>query len=194
MIIELLTAALVLITALYAWATYRILRANEKIVEAMHEQAVAVGRPYVIVGPVLEVDNPIFYLRVSNTGKTAAQNLRLTIDKPFFKFGEKGERNNLATFSLFNQPIESFPPGSEITFSLAQGFKVFAGDTENPDMPHTFSITAKYEFASHQVEEINRIDLRPYSTADVPQDAYIRKLKEMSESLKKMAANENKAS
>ena len=122
--------------------TYRILRANEKIVEAMHEQAVAVGRPYVIVGPVLEVDNPIFYLRVSNTGNTAAQNLRLTIDKPFFKFGEKGERNNLATFSLFNQPIESFPPGSEITFSLAQGFKVFAGDTKNRDMPHTFSITA----------------------------------------------------
>lgn len=192
MIIELLTAALVVITAFYAWATYKMLRTNEKVVEAMNEQAVAVGRPYVVIAPVLEVDNPIFYLRVSNTGKTAAEKLQLKIDKPFFKFGEKGENKNLASFAAFNQPIDSFPPGAEITFSLAQGFKVFDG-TENPDMPHTFSVTAKYEFAGRQVEEVNRIDLRPYFGADVPQDAYIRKLREMSESLKKMAASASKA-
>ncbi|MES2189607.1 MAG: hypothetical protein V4454_05750 [Pseudomonadota bacterium] len=193
MIIELLTAVLVVITAFYAWATYKILRANEKVVEAMYEQAIAVGRPYVVVAPTLEVDNPIFYLRVSNTGKTAAEKLQLTIDKPFFKFGEKGESKNLASFAAFNQPIDSFSPGAEITFSLAQGFKVFEGSTENPDMPHTFSITAKYEFAGRQVQEVNRIDLRPYLGADVPQDAYIRKLREMSESLKKMAASASKA-
>jgi hypothetical protein len=192
-IIELLTAALVLITAFYAWATYKILRANEKVVEAMHEQTVAVGRPYVVVAPVLEVDNPIFYLRVSNTGKTAARNLRLVIDKSFFKFGEKGESRNLASFTAFNQPIDSLPPGGEITFSLAQGFKVFEGGTENPDMPHTFSITAEYEFPGHHVSEVNHVDLRPYLGADVPQDAYIRKLREISESLKKLAANASKA-
>ncbi len=192
-IIEWLTAALVAITAFYAWATYKILRANEKVVEAMNEQAVAVGRPYVVVAPVLEVDNPIFYLRISNTGKTAAEKLELKIDKSFFKFGEKGASKNLASFTAFNQPIGSFPPGAEITFSLAQGFKVFEGSSENPDMPHTFSITAKYEFGGRQVEEVNRVDLRPYLGADVPQDAYIRKLKEMSESLKKMAASASKA-
>jgi hypothetical protein len=192
-IIELLTAVLVVITAIYAWATYRILRANEKVVEAMQEQAIAVSRPYVVVAPMLEVDNPIFYLRVSNTGKTAAQNLRLTMDKSFFKFGEKGENRNLASFTAFKQPIDSFPPGADITFSLAQGFKVFAGDTENPDMPHTFSVTANYEFVGRRVEEVNHIDLRPYLGADVPQDAYIRKLKEMSESLKKIAANASRA-
>lgn len=193
MIIELLTAALVIITAFYAWATYRILRANEKVVEAMQEQAVAVSRPYVVIAPVLEVDNPIFYLRISNTGRTAAQNLRLTMDKSFFKFGEKGESRNLASFTAFTQPIDSFPPGSEVTFSLAQGFKVFAGDSESPGMPHTFSIAASYEFAGRRVEEVNRIDLRPYLGADVPQDAYIRKLKEISESLKKIAARPRKA-
>ncbi len=55
-----LTGALVLVTAFYAWATYRILKANERVVEVMHEQAAAIARPYVTITPFLELDNPIF--------------------------------------------------------------------------------------------------------------------------------------
>lgn len=192
MVIELLTAVLVVITAFYAWATYKILRANENVVEAMREQALAASRPYVVVAPMLEVDNPIFYLRISNIGKTAAENLRLSIDKSFFKFGEKAQNSDLATFTAFKQPIDSFPPGAAITFALAQGFKVFARSSESPDMPHTFAVTARYEFAGRHVEEVNRIDLRPYLAADIPQDAYVRKLKDISDSLKKLAASATK--
>src|SRR5688572_86022 len=133
MAIELLTGALVVITAFYAWATFKILRVNERVLEVMREQTVASTRPYVVVAPVLELDNPIFYLRISNSGRTAAKNLRLTLDKSFFKFGEKSSDHDLANFTAFKQPIDSFPPGAEITFSLAQGFKVFGGNTENPD-------------------------------------------------------------
>jgi hypothetical protein len=187
MTIELLTVALVLITAFYAWATFKILRANEKVVEVMRDQALAASRPYVVVAPLLELDNPIFYLRISNLGKTAATNLRLSMDKSFYKFGEDSKDRDLATFTVFNQPIDSFPPGAEITFSLAQGFKVFERNAENPRLPHTFSVTAVYEFEGRQVKETNRIDLRPYLGANVPQDAYLRKLKDMSESLKTIA-------
>ncbi len=193
MILEVLTGALVIITAFYAWATYKILRANENVVDAMREEALATTRPYVVVAPVLEVDNPIFYLRVSNTGRISAQNLRLTLDKSFFKFGEKSEARDLASFTAFNQTIDSFPPGADITFALAQGFKVFGGGAENPDMPQTFAVTAKYEFSGRTVEEVNRIDLRPYLGADIPQDAQIRKLKDISESLKKIAASASKS-
>ncbi|MEW8505505.1 MAG: hypothetical protein AB2598_02295 [Candidatus Thiodiazotropha sp.] len=56
MMIDYLTGALVIITGFFAWATFRILRANEKVVEVMHEQAEAVTRPYVSVDPVLEPD------------------------------------------------------------------------------------------------------------------------------------------
>ena len=193
MIIEILTAILVVITTFYAWATFKILRANEKVVEVMHEQAVATSRPYVVVAPILELDNPIFYLKISNLGRTSAINLRLTLDKSFFKFGEDSKQRDLANFTAFNQLIHSFPPGAEITFSLAQGFKIFEGSTENPKLPHTFSVTAEYEFAGNKVHEVNKIDLRPYIGADVPQDAYIRKLKEISESLKNIASHTGKA-
>lgn len=189
MVLEVLTGALVVITAFYAWATYKILKANESVVDAMREETLATTRPYVVVAPVLEVDNPIFYLRISNTGRTSATNLRLTIDKSFFRFGEQSESRDLASFTAFTQPIDSFPPGAEITFALAQGFKVFEGNAENPAMPHTFAVTANYEFSGRKVEEVNRIDLRPYLGADIPQDAQIRKLKDISESLKKIAGS-----
>lgn len=159
----------------------------------MREQSLATSRPYVVVAPFLELGNPMFYLRISNQGKTAATNLRLTIDKSFYKFGEGSENRNLATFTVFNQPIDSFPPGAEITFTLALSFEVFKGNAENPKLPHTFSVTAEYEFESQKVKEANRVDLRPYLNADVPQDAYIRKLEEISKSLKTIAEYSKKA-
>ncbi len=189
MVIDYLTGALVLITAFYAWATFRILRANEKVVEVMHEQAEAVTRPYITVAPVLEPDNPIFYLRISNTGKTSANKLKLTIDKSFHKFGEKSGERDLATFAAFNQIIESFPPGAEITFSLAQSFKLFSEDADEEILPQSFTITAEYSYENKTVKERNIIDLKAYFGADIPQDPYVRKLKDISKAIEKVATN-----
>ena len=189
MVIDYLTGALVLITGFYAWATFQILRANEKVVEVMHEQSEAVTRPYVTVAPILESDNPIFYLRISNTGKTAANKLKLTIDKSFHKFGEKSGERDLATFAAFNQVIESFPPGAEITFSLAQSFKLFAEDADKEILPQSFTITAEYSYEKKTVKEDSIIDLKAYFGADIPQDPYIRKLKDISKAIEKVATN-----
>lgn len=187
MVINWLTAALVAITAFYAWATYKILRANEKVVDEMREQATAMTRPYVVVGPVIEVDNPIFYLRISNQGRTAAVNLRLTLDKSFHIFGDPAKDHELSSFTAFTQPMDSFPPGSELVFSLAQGFMIFAGDKESPGLPHTFTVTAEYEFGGQQVKEENRIDLRPYLGANIPQNPHLTRLSGINESLKTIA-------
>lgn len=184
--IEFLTALLVLITGFYAWATYRILKANELVVEAMLEQSEATYRPYVTVGLFLEPDNPIFYLRIANLGKTAATDLRLAIDRSFFKFGERSERNDLASFAAFNQPIDSLPPESEIIFGLAQGFVVFADGADPTTCPTTFTVTTTYRFGAKQAEERHVIDLRPYLHADIPQDPVIRKLKAINDSLGKL--------
>jgi hypothetical protein len=192
MVIEILTVALVGITGFYAWATYRILQANESVVEVMHQQSEAVTRPYVCVSPFLEPDNPIFYLRVSNTGKTAALKLRLTIDKSYFKFGEKAGEKDLATYPAFNQIIDAFPPGAEIVFSLAQSFKIFAEGADREILPTSFIVTAEYSYGNKIVKEDNIIDLRPYFKASTPQDAYVRKLKDISNALDKVAQNTKK--
>jgi hypothetical protein len=66
---------------------------------------------------------------------------------------------------------------------LAHGLKVFEGNAENPDSPHAFSVTAECEFEGRHVREVNRIDLRRYFGAKIPQDGYVRKLRH-SDSLK----------
>ena len=184
---EILTGALVLITGFYAWATYKILKANERVVEVMHEQAEAVTRPYVAASALLEPDNPIFYLRIANTGKTAATDLKLSLDKPFYRFAEKNEEKNLADYAAFKDTITSFPPGAEIVFSLAQSFVIFADNVDSNVTPSCFTITAEYSFGGKRVKETNIIDLRPYLGASIPQDAYIRKLKAINESIQGVA-------
>lgn len=192
MVIDYLTGVLVLITGFYAWATFKILRANEKVVEVMHEQAETVIRPYISVAPILEPDNPIFYLRISNTGKTSANKLKLTIDKSFHKFGEKSEEQNLATLAAFNQVVESFPPGAEITFSLAQSFKLFAVDSNKEILPQSFTITAEYNYGEKTVKEDNIIDLKAYFGANIPQDPIVRKLKDIAKAIEMVAINVSK--
>lgn len=186
--LEIITSILVLITGFYAWATYKILRANERVVQVMSEQAEAMTRPYITIAQVLEVDNPIFYLRVSNTGRTPARNLRLKLDKSFYQFGEKTGDNNLAKYAAFNEPIDAFPPGAEITFSLAQSFKMFAEDADSEILPQKFAITAEYAYGvDKKIVEEHFIDLRPYRDADIPQDAVIRKLKDLARAVEKVA-------
>lgn len=142
--IEILTAILVVITGIYAWFTFRILKANEKVVEQMRSQQEAMYRPYISVSPVVYPENPIVILKIKNSGLTAAHNLRLSLDKDFYKFGKKEEENNLRSLTAFKKPIDSFVPGAEIFFYLAQSFVIF-GKKADPNLtPTSFTVTAEY--------------------------------------------------
>lgn len=192
--IEILTGALVFITGFYAWATYQILKANKRVVEVMQEQNDAISRPYVTISPKLEVDNPTFYLTICNTGRTSAHNLQLSIDRSFFKFGKNDPANNLANYSAFTQAIDSFAPGSEMTFSLAESFVVFSEKADESLLPKKFTIVAEYDYGLNRtVREFHTIDLRPYLGADVPQEALIRKMKDLIEAVEKVAASLKKS-
>jgi len=123
--IEILTAILVIVTGIYAWETYRILKANERMVAVTREQSLALTRPYVTVSLYLEPGSPLFHLRIKNTGHTTAENLRLVLDPPFFQFGKRDPEHDISQLSAFREPIASFPPGAELQFHLAQSFVVF---------------------------------------------------------------------
>ncbi len=175
MTIEYLTAILVFITAIYAYLTHRMAKASEASVEAMREQSEAMLRPYVTAAPYIRPNTQILYLRVQNTGKIGAQNLRFTIDRDFFQFGEKAG-GNLRTMSAFSTPIDSFPPGAELIFALAQGWVVFGGNAQPDVCPTQFTVTATYEFLEKEVSEVNRIDLRPYIGTEGEHDPVVEEL------------------
>lgn len=183
--IEILTALLVIITGLYALFTFRILRANEKVVGKMRDQQEAMYRPYVSISPVVYPENPIAFLKIKNSGLTAANNLRLNLDKDFFQFGENKEERNLKSRSAFKDPIDSFVPGAEIYFYLAQSFVIF-GKKEGQELtPTTFTVTAEYEYLDKKVAEKTVVDLSPYLGAANPHDPIVCQLKAIKEAIEK---------
>ncbi len=96
---------------------------------------------------------------------------------------EKRGESDLASFAAFNQVIESFPPSAEIVFYLAQSFKLFSEKEDKELLPQSFTITAEYSYENKTVVESNIIDLKAYFGANIPQDPYVRKLKDISKAI-----------
>jgi hypothetical protein len=115
---EWLTGALVLITGLYAWATLRILRANEAVVAAMKEQTEAQLRPYIVVAAAPRIGATLMCLSIENAGRTPAENLRLNMDRNFYQNAQRNDDENIAKLSAFTEPIRSLAPGARIVFIL----------------------------------------------------------------------------
>lgn len=186
MVIEYLTAILVFVTAIYAYLTLRMAKASEASVEAVREQSEAMLRPYITVAPFIRPHTTFLYLRVSNTGRTGAQNVRLTLDRDFFQFGEKNNpAKNLRTMTAFSAPIDGFPPGVELIFALAQGWVIFGGDGKPDVCPVQFNVTATYEFLGKRVEEVNRVDLRPYPSTEGERNPVVEELERIRQVMEK---------
>jgi hypothetical protein len=151
----------------------------------MQQQAEAASRPYVTIAPFTLPGHVSLFLRISNSGKTAAQRLRLTIDRPFYRSGREEDAYNLARFAAFTEEISSFSPGSDLIFNLGPGFKIF-GDTANgKTMPVTFTITATYAFVGKVVTETTTVDLRPFLGMHLSYDPVVEHLNDIRESVKR---------
>lgn len=154
MIIEYITAILAIITGIYAYLTHRMAKAAEASVDAMHAQNDALTRPYITISPYVRLHAPFLYLRIENTGKTAAENVRLTIDRDFFKFGKKDNPDmNIRNMPAFQKPIDSIAPGSRLNFALGQSWVIFGKDSDPSATPDRFMVTAKYGYSNKSIEE-----------------------------------------
>ncbi len=163
--IEFLTAVLVIITIVYACLTHRISKANQQVVQVMREQSDALNRPYVTVAAVTEPGSPNLYLRISNSGKTAAEKLSLKLDRDFYMWADKSL--NLAGQNIFRHETASFAPGAVLTFSLIQSFKLFGEDADHKVTPLVFKVQAKYRYLGKSVEEETIIDLQQFRGARI---------------------------
>ncbi len=180
---EWLTLANVLLTAMFAGLTFFILRANRAAVGAMREQMADQNRPFVAVAVQVRMGTPVIQLLVRNVGRSPAQNLRLRLDRDFFQFGEKGESRNLAKQSAFSQPIDCLPPMSELLFDLGMGFKIFEGGADPTICPHTFEVSAEYEYGKNKYSEKTHVDLRPYRGTSVPHHPVVEELERVRKSI-----------
>lgn len=175
--IEFLTGILVIVTGVYAWLTYRMAKASEASVEVLQQQYDAAMRPYLTVSLYIRPHTPLLYLRISNTGRSPATNVRLRMDRDFFQFGEKSNpERNLRTARAFQDSFDSFPPGTELNFSLAQGFVIFGNDHDPSVTPHQFTVGSTYEYLGKVVHERHHIDLRPFLRSENERDPVVEEL------------------
>jgi hypothetical protein len=181
-----LTLALVLITGFYAWATFRILRANEAVVSAMESQTEAQLRPYVVVSVAPRIGTTLLLLEVQNTGRSPAVDLHLKMDKDFFPHAERRDTENIAKLSAFTEPIESLAPGTRLQFILGVGGTIFAAGVDDALCPKVFSVKAQYRYAGHAYDEDNTIDLRPMLHSAAMHDPIAEEVKRLRESLEKL--------
>lgn len=188
MTIEILTGALVIITGFYAWITFRIMRANERTLQAMRDQNTSLVRPYVNIGVLTPPHSVLFFLRIANTGRTGAENVRLELDRDFYQYGRK-DGTNLRSTVAFQEPIEQLPPGAEIVFGLAQGFVVLGEQADPALTPPVFAITARYSYGTHSASERTVIDLRPYRDSMRAPDTVAAELKKLREEELKAIGN-----
>lgn len=179
-VIDYLTAILVFITAIYSYLTHKMAKASEASVQVMREQSEVMLRPYVTISTFVRPHTTVLYLRIENTGRNAAENLRLSIDKDFFQFGQANQPDhNLRTKSAFLEPIHNLPPSGKLVFPLAQGFTIFAPEANPNHVPQQFTITATYRFGKKEFTEANRIDLRPYIGSEGELDPVVEELEKL---------------
>ncbi|EME0887128.1 MULTISPECIES: hypothetical protein [Pseudomonadota] len=180
---EWLTLANVLLTAMFAGLTFFILRANRAAVGAMREQMADQNRPFVAVTVQVRMGTPVIQLLIRNVGRSPAQNLRLRLDRDFFQFGEQAESRNLAKQSAFSQSIDCLPPMSELLFDLGMGFEIFASGADPTICPHTFEVSAEYEYGKNKYSEKTHVDLQPYMGTSVPRHPVVEELERVRKSI-----------
>ena len=180
-----LTLSLVLITAFYAWATFRILRANEGVVNAMREQTEAQLRPYVVASAGTRTGTTLLILEIQNTGKSAATALELRINKTFHFNGDINAEN-LAALPAFTQTIEALAPEARLQFMLGVGHTLFSNSIDEAIAPKVFAVSANYGFASKHYSEQHTIDLRPLLHTTAIHDPVADEIKALRESVEKV--------
>lgn len=182
-LIDILTAALVLITAFYAWATFKILKANQNVVREMQASTVAFLRPYIMITPMVRAGESMMFLRIQNAGRSPAQHVRLTIDKGFYRFDKSEEKDNISTYPIFQSEIIGLPSGFSMDIDLGRGIDLFGEKSSNQLRPLQFSIKCQYKYGDLQFDERIDIDLQVLKHAAVSTDTIVTSIQNINRSL-----------
>lgn len=170
-----------IVSAFMAAVTVAILRANRATVRVMEAQIESASRPYIQITPVVRPMTTAVELRVKNVGSSAAQRLRLTLDRDYQFNAEHGSHHNLRTYTAFSKEIQMFAPGSELRFLLGVGHRILS----HPELcPLQFTVEAAYGYEGKRVVEETTVDLEPFGKSNQPTDPVVERLDKIAAELK----------
>lgn len=162
---NLISLILVIVTGVYVLLTWRIANANKGMLDNIREQYRDSLRP--VVYATLQVRSQVVMrLAITNSGRSPAYRLRVTIDKDFIQFAHG---RNIREFNIFNREIPVLAAGGAIVIDLAQGFNLDREQDGKVLTPLEFNIALSYSSNDNKLfEETVPIDLSPYMQTHTP--------------------------
>lgn len=178
--IELLTLALVVITAIYAYFNYLMAKRNGEMVAQMKAQHESFLAPVITFALKIK-HGSMMCLLVSTRGQSSATNLRLSLDQDFHQFGKAEAESNLRNFPMFQEIMPSFAPGEQLFTFLVQGHEL------NDLTPKIFTVLAKYEFGGKPYEQTHSINLAAYFLTSQDRNELLDEAKKISKAVEELA-------
>ncbi len=143
---------MVTLTALYVHFTKKILESNRRTLDTVVDQTWHSTRAMILVQPTFR-DKAIFALKISNEGKSTANNVEFHLDRDLlFMFDSKQKVND---FFLFSETIPTVPPGAVYYVDLWPGYAA-----PGEGCPAEFCVTARYQTMGRNVEERTTVSVK----------------------------------
>lgn len=174
---------LVFVTGAYVFLTYQIASANSTMARQMLSQQENISRP-VISANIQIRSQVVFLLVIRNSGASVATNVRLKLDRDFFRFGDRRKESNLRELDIFNGTEFTLAPGDSLQFDLAQGFVIFAKEADDAVTPSHFKIGATYNSPLRKYDETILVDLKPYRMTSWPKSELALEVEKLTNVLK----------
>jgi hypothetical protein len=157
-----LIVALGAMATFFAWATFRMVRANQALVSSMHQQQYAAMRPYILVSAIVRPGTQMLYLSIKNVGKTAALDLELSLDRDVYQLGKKGAEYNVTSNAVFSRIIDCLPPEGQLLLPLGSSNGLHNSTDNDAYWPLLFEVKADYSSNLGPHCEITTVDLWPF--------------------------------
>lgn len=130
--------------AIYVIKTWEMASATRKSaaemqasVEEMRKSRELEMAPYIVVFIDVNIKKRIFYLVIRNTGKTAANNLKITINPPLYSsFTAQG--HNINEYKFLTEGFKTFPPHYE--FRIEYDHTIPQVGVESKDLVYEASV------------------------------------------------------
>ena len=134
-------------------------RALQAQAEALRDEAERQARAYLRIS-LVPTGSSSWALEISNVGRTPADDVHLSVDRPVWLWGRDDELRLLSELPLFAKGGFNIPPGFTLTYALQDSRVLRHVFERNVDQPQKFSITASYRSnMGRQIEETNRFSM-----------------------------------
>ena len=152
--------------------------------EQMRAQHAAATSPVIAVNLQIR-DEVLINLRIKNSGRATARNLRISLDRDFHQFAAPDPDRNIRYFGIFQNPIPCFPPDEQLLIHLSQGWNLGKVHNDRVITPPEIKIEVAYDHAGCRHTERFEFDLAAYYHTFQDRSETSKELRKIREALEK---------